>query len=106
MSKSLSPFTKEQLLPQEETLEIFKRKGELYIGIPKETAYQECHFMFCNKYWYHIRKLHSSFSIDMCLISKICKLSLNDSSKFPVPVFSKLTNFWNSRMWRYVKNMF
>lgn len=41
MSKSLSPFTKEQLLPQEEMLEIYKRKGELYIGIPKETAYQE-----------------------------------------------------------------
>lgn len=41
MSKSLSPFTKQQLLPQEETLEIFKQKGELYIGIPKETAYQE-----------------------------------------------------------------
>jgi alanine dehydrogenase len=41
MSKSLSPFTKQQLLPQEETLEIFKRKGNLYIGIPKETAYQE-----------------------------------------------------------------
>jgi len=41
MSKSLSPFTKQQLLPQEETLEIFKRKGELYIGIPKETAFQE-----------------------------------------------------------------
>ncbi len=37
----LSPFTKQQLLPQEETLEIFKRKGELFIGIPKETAYQE-----------------------------------------------------------------
>ncbi|MBD0822773.1 MULTISPECIES: alanine dehydrogenase [Aestuariibaculum] len=41
MSKQLSPFTKQQLLPQEETLEIFKRKGELFIGIPKETAYQE-----------------------------------------------------------------
>lgn len=41
MSKSLSPFTKQQLLPQEEMLEIFKRKGELYIGIPKETAFQE-----------------------------------------------------------------
>ncbi len=41
MSKSLSPFTKQQLLPQEETLEIYKQKGELYIGIPKETAYQE-----------------------------------------------------------------
>lgn len=41
MSKSMSPFTKQQLLPQEETLEIFKCKGELYIGIPKETAFQE-----------------------------------------------------------------
>lgn len=41
MSESLSPFTKQQLLPQEETLEIYKRKGELFIGIPKETAYQE-----------------------------------------------------------------
>ena len=41
MSKSLSPFTKQQLLPQEEKLEILKRKGELFIGIPKETAYQE-----------------------------------------------------------------
>ncbi|MFB9057678.1 alanine dehydrogenase [Mariniflexile ostreae] len=41
MLKPLSPFTKQQLLPQEETLEIFKRKGELFIGIPKETAYQE-----------------------------------------------------------------
>jgi len=39
--KSLSPFTKQQLLPQEETLEIFKQKGELFIGVPKETAYQE-----------------------------------------------------------------
>ncbi|NJX15141.1 alanine dehydrogenase [Tamlana crocina] len=41
MAKSLSPFTKQQLLPQEETLEIFKKKGELFIGIPKETAFQE-----------------------------------------------------------------
>ena len=41
MSKSLSPFTKEQLLPQEETLEILKKKGNLFIGIPKETAFQE-----------------------------------------------------------------
>ncbi len=41
MSKPLSPFTKQQLLPQEETLEILKRKGELFIGIPKETDYQE-----------------------------------------------------------------
>lgn len=41
MDKSLSPFTKAQLLPQEETLEIFKQKGELFIGIPKETHFQE-----------------------------------------------------------------
>ncbi len=41
MSKQLSPFTKQQLLPQEETLEIFRRKGNLFIGIPKETAFQE-----------------------------------------------------------------
>lgn len=36
-----TPFTKNQLIPQEETLEIFKQKGELYIGIPKEISYQE-----------------------------------------------------------------
>ncbi|MCD2258909.1 alanine dehydrogenase [Psychroserpens luteolus] len=41
MSKSLSPFTKAQLLPQEETLEVFKKKGDLFIGIPKETHFQE-----------------------------------------------------------------
>lgn len=41
MSKSLSPFTKAQLLPQEERLEIFKKKGDLFIGIPKETYFQE-----------------------------------------------------------------
>ncbi|AXT19981.1 alanine dehydrogenase [Flavobacteriaceae bacterium AU392] len=41
MSKSLSPFTKEQLLPQEETLEVLKQKGNLFIGIPKETSFQE-----------------------------------------------------------------
>ncbi len=41
MSKSLSPFTKAQLLPQEETLEILKQKGDLFIGIPKETHFQE-----------------------------------------------------------------
>ncbi len=41
MSKQLSPFTKQQLLPQEEKLEIFKRKGELFIGIPKETGFKE-----------------------------------------------------------------
>ena len=41
MSKSMSPFSKAELLPQEETLEILKRKGELFIGIPKETHFQE-----------------------------------------------------------------
>jgi alanine dehydrogenase len=34
---SFSPFSKEDLLPQEEMLEIQKRKGELFIGLPKET---------------------------------------------------------------------
>jgi alanine dehydrogenase len=38
---SLSPFTKEQLLPQEEKLEIARHKSELFIGIPKENSYQE-----------------------------------------------------------------
>lgn len=41
MIKQTYPFTREQLLPQEETLEIFKNKGDLFIGIPKETSYQE-----------------------------------------------------------------
>jgi alanine dehydrogenase len=41
MSKSLSPFTREQLLPQEETLEVYNKKGELFIGLPKETHFQE-----------------------------------------------------------------
>ena len=37
----LSPFTRQQLLPQEETLEIARHKSDLFIGIPKETSYQE-----------------------------------------------------------------
>ena len=41
MPNPKSPFTIAQLLPQEETLEIAKQKGELYIGIPKETYFQE-----------------------------------------------------------------
>ncbi len=42
MSKKVtSPFSKQELLPQEETLEIAKQKGKLVIGIPKETHYQE-----------------------------------------------------------------
>ncbi len=38
---SLTPFTTQQLLPQEEKLEIARHKSELFIGIPKETSYQE-----------------------------------------------------------------
>ncbi|WP_185963153.1 alanine dehydrogenase [Flavobacterium gawalongense] len=41
MSITTTPFTKQQLLPQEEKLEIRRRKSELFIGIPKETSYQE-----------------------------------------------------------------
>ncbi|SNR36289.1 alanine dehydrogenase [Lutibacter flavus] len=42
MSKKInSPFSRQELIPQEETLEIIKQKGELVIGIPKETHYQE-----------------------------------------------------------------
>ncbi|MDN3594508.1 alanine dehydrogenase [Zunongwangia endophytica] len=41
MNEQVSPFTKEELIPQEEKLEIYKNKGELFIGIPKETSYQE-----------------------------------------------------------------
>jgi len=36
-----SPFSKEELIPQEEMLEIKKQKGELFIGLPKETHFQE-----------------------------------------------------------------
>ncbi len=41
MDITKSPFTKEQLLPQEEKLEIAKKSGQLFIGIPKETHFQE-----------------------------------------------------------------
>lgn len=41
MSIPTTPFSQKDLLPQEETLEIEKQKGELFIGLPKETAYQE-----------------------------------------------------------------
>lgn len=37
----LTPFTRQQLLPQEEKLEVERHKSELFIGIPKETSYQE-----------------------------------------------------------------
>jgi len=38
---SLTPFTRQQLIPQEEKLEIARQKSDLFIGIPKETSYQE-----------------------------------------------------------------
>lgn len=41
MANPKSPFTIAQLLPQEETLEIARQKGELFIGIPKEAYFQE-----------------------------------------------------------------
>ena len=41
MNQPSSPFSQQQLLPQEETLEIFKQKGELFIGVPNEYQYQE-----------------------------------------------------------------
>ena len=36
-----SPFSKEELMPQEEMLEIKRQKGELFIGLPKETHFEE-----------------------------------------------------------------
>ena len=36
-----SPFSKEELIPQAEMLEIKKQKGELFIGLPKETYLSE-----------------------------------------------------------------
>ena len=39
--KTTSPFSKEQLMPQAEMLEIAKKKGKLFIGIPKEYHGQE-----------------------------------------------------------------
>jgi len=36
-----SPFSKEELLPQEEMLEVKKQKGELFIGLPRETHFEE-----------------------------------------------------------------
>ncbi|MBP8793058.1 MAG: alanine dehydrogenase [Lutibacter sp.] len=42
MGKSISsPFSKFELIPLEERLEIARQKGSLVIGIPKETHYQE-----------------------------------------------------------------
>src|SRR5699024_5376826 len=41
MTVSKSPFTRLQLIPQEEMLEIVREKSALYIGIPKESSKQE-----------------------------------------------------------------
>lgn len=41
MKTSKSPFTKFQLIPQEEMLEVTREKSILYIGIPKESNSQE-----------------------------------------------------------------
>ena len=41
MSGSLTPFSKYDLLPQEEKLEIEQKKGDLFIGIPKESKKYE-----------------------------------------------------------------
>ncbi len=38
---AITPFTKQQLLPQEEKLEVTRHKCELFIGVPKETSFQE-----------------------------------------------------------------
>lgn len=38
---AITPFSKSQLLPQEEKLEISKQRSDLFIGIPKESSYQE-----------------------------------------------------------------
>jgi alanine dehydrogenase len=37
----ITPFTKQELIPQPEKLEISKKESKLFIGIPKETSYQE-----------------------------------------------------------------
>ncbi len=41
MSHQTTPFSRADLLPQEEMLEISSQKSDLFIGIPKETAFQE-----------------------------------------------------------------
>jgi len=38
---AITPFSMSQLLPQEEKLEISKQRSDLFIGIPKESSYQE-----------------------------------------------------------------
>lgn len=41
MQKPISPFSKAQLLPKEERLEVSNHNTKLYIGLPKERSYQE-----------------------------------------------------------------
>lgn len=41
MGKSLSPFTKEELIPQEERLEVHSKHQKMMIGMPKETVQEE-----------------------------------------------------------------
>ena len=41
MANQLSPFSQEELMPKPEMLEVRKQKDELYIGIPKETHFEE-----------------------------------------------------------------
>jgi len=41
MSLATSPFNTIELIPQAERLEIKRQKGELLIGLPKETSFQE-----------------------------------------------------------------
>ncbi|KGO88723.1 alanine dehydrogenase [Flavobacterium rivuli WB 3.3-2 = DSM 21788] len=38
---SFTPFTRQQLLPQEEMLEVARQRSDLFIGMPKETSFQE-----------------------------------------------------------------
>ena len=38
---SFTPFTRQQLLPQEEMLEVARHRSDLFIGMPKETSFQE-----------------------------------------------------------------
>ena len=38
---SFTPFTRQQLLPQEEMLEVASQRSDLFIGMPKETSFQE-----------------------------------------------------------------
>src|ERR1700756_5471227 len=39
--EALYSLTKGVMMPQEEMLEVARKKGKLFIGIPKEIAYQE-----------------------------------------------------------------